>query len=342
MSKLENRLISQEQTVPKSEKLVSGMGSGIISEERPISPLYFQRHASATANSVVTQLKDTDAAPFNKTVDMTVMEPQTVGPIHPVALRQQSTKTLSKSFKIGMGISFLLLGAVCFFITNQVIHLAHIGIPTTETRRAPLPVQKHVSTITDEENDPFTLLGVSAGQQPGSELSEKRAYASGRTDPFLPLAQTEAPVVVDPEKERDVLESVHFTGFIDDPNPKYRVALLKVADLGGTEKTHVKKVSETVFVDGHSVKVRQVNKDVVTLSVDGVTRTLPMDAFVDSPLVASSGSGSKVPGSAASGNSPSTASAGTPRKNEISESSGSGSAAAKQAKSERILDGLVE
>jgi hypothetical protein len=136
-----------------------------------------------------------------------------------------------------------------------------------------------------------TALGVTPGERP---------------DPFQPVLPMFDPTtgLFGPDAiPPDPLESIHYSGYIDDAFAKDKVALIKVATTDGTEKTLVKKVGES-FVNGEDrFVIRQVSRQQLKLSVNGETRTLDLDPYVDSISVAPSTSVT-APSASSAGNEP--------------------------------------
>jgi hypothetical protein len=107
----------------------------------------------------------------------------------------------------------------------------------------------------------------------------------GRPDPFRPLVQ-EVDALAPPveEEKKDVLDSVQFIGMIDDKKPSERVALIQVSDpLGGT-KTAIKKSGESLVVDGSRIIIKEIQKSIMVLSVDGARRQMKLNPYFDQVL----------------------------------------------------------
>jgi hypothetical protein len=84
-----------------------------------------------------------------------------------------------------------------------------------------------------------------------------------------------------PRRPPDVLNGVQFVGMLDDRRPAQRIALLRINNGVGPAITAIKKVGETLSLDGHLISIRAVSGKQLTLSVDGKSRQLTLNPHIE-------------------------------------------------------------
>jgi hypothetical protein len=124
----------------------------------------------------------------------------------------------------------------------------------------------------------------------------------GRVDPFQPVViPLDGQAALIPESPPDVLNGVQFVGMLDDRRPAQRIALLRINNGIGPAITAIKKVGETLSLDGHLISVRSVSRQQLALTVDGKSRQLPLNPHVEptsdqsSAAIAAATGGTGVP-----------------------------------------------
>lgn len=118
------------------------------------------------------------------------------------------------------------------------------------------------------------------------ELKSDMTIPTGRPDPFSPLIQESSAFgglssLNDPKKEekRDVLNDLQYTGFIGDVNSKETVAIIRVSDPSGEQKTLIKKVGESFYVEGERVFLKGIAKNKLTLRIGSANRGLSLNPY---------------------------------------------------------------
>lgn len=137
----------------------------------------------------------------------------------------------------------------------------------------------------------FGLLQLETPKPDNTQPTAKPELVMGGSgDPFAPILDNYQAAGPDGEKERDVLDSVQFTGFIDDIQGKKKVAILKISDPAG-DYSLVKKTKDSFSIEGKKIIVQNVKNDMLYVTVDGTARTLMLNAF---NVAASSNSGNST------------------------------------------------
>jgi hypothetical protein len=113
-----------------------------------------------------------------------------------------------------------------------------------------------------------------------TDMMQTTHVATGRPDPFAPLV-TDKPLP-EPEKPKDPIEGLSFTGLVGSKQPNKQVAIMQITDaLLGSSNTLIKRVGESFPVNGHSVKLTRVNSNTLSLVVEGHTRSIPITPYQD-------------------------------------------------------------
>lgn len=115
---------------------------------------------------------------------------------------------------------------------------------------------------------------------------------TGRRDPFSPLVQEDdiVPVSLSRSGDYDVLDSMRFTGFIGDVTSKDKVAIIRLLDPVVGDRTLIKKVGESFTVEGETVRVKSIDKDSLTLTVQGRSRRMSLSPYSEmAPTAGNSG-----------------------------------------------------
>ncbi|MDX2084965.1 MAG: hypothetical protein SFZ03_06215 [Candidatus Melainabacteria bacterium] len=154
--------------------------------------------------------------------------------------------------------------------------------------------------MTTDKTDSAAVLAVTAEKPP--------ADYGFRDDPLRPeLHSYNDPMV---ERERDVLDSVRFTGQIHGDRTTPRVAILQVEDPAVGSTTQVKKVGESFYVEGKKIVITGIYGQTLHLKVEGSPRTLPLEPLMEdeptsntssAPEDASSGGSGSASGAPAGG-----------------------------------------
>ncbi|MFN8614753.1 MAG: hypothetical protein U0003_02430 [Vampirovibrionales bacterium] len=100
----------------------------------------------------------------------------------------------------------------------------------------------------------------------------------GREDPFSPLLTPEKPETTNPDgtAPAETGPILTMTGLIEGMNGKL-VAILK--SNGATPTSYIKEPGDRFMVDGHRVMLKRVSKRNVTVVIDGLTQTLPLEEY---------------------------------------------------------------
>jgi hypothetical protein len=186
-----------------------------------------------------------------------------------------------------------------------------------EQSRGGIVVPKENSSETEALN--LLAMAKSPLENLTSSLPGLKKESVGRPDPFAPLLQEgvdNIPLMLQP---KDILDDVMFTGFVDDVNAKDKVAIIQVSS-GGLPQTLVKKIGESIVIDGEKLILKNITKDAVTLSVKGKSRRLALTPYVDTAPTAGGAIGNaSMPGaSSPGGNASSASSADAPTSSERS------------------------
>ncbi len=136
-----------------------------------------------------------------------------------------------------------------------------------------------------EKTDQDLLAQTLPSSQPNLQLdsSAKEAGALGRPDPFSPLVidtKTPGGGTISDDTKKDLLADVMYTGFIGDSNSKNKVALIRVFDtISGMAKTQIKKVGESININGQDAVVKSISKTSVKLNAAGELRELTIQPY---------------------------------------------------------------
>lgn len=149
-------------------------------------------------------------------------------------------------------------------------------------------IQNNIIVPDESLNTEETLLAQAGPMKTFTmkELKSDMTTPTGRPDPFSPLIQESDPLgglssLNGPQKEekRDILNDLQYTGFIGDVNSKDIVAIIRVSDPAGEQKTLIKKVGESFYVEGERVFLKSIAKNNLTLRIEGVNRSLSLNPY---------------------------------------------------------------
>lgn len=246
------------------------------------------------------------------------------------------TRTLSKPKVVTGIIGLCLLASTVYagigYWWLNATSISHAAEPNraTEEILQPRGTQSLLNNIEALQNDPHiiipneheeineTLLAQAGPAKTFTmaELKTDLSGAAGRPDPFSPLIQ-DGPAgfspLPDPNKKKDVLLDVQYTGFIGDMNSKDKVAIIRVMDPAGGTKTLIKKAGDSFYVDGERIMLNAISKNSLSLRVSGASRSLGLNPYQEIST-ATTGSGGNTTlanpapgtgGTASTGNTPS-------------------------------------
>lgn len=176
---------------------------------------------------------------------------------------------------------FFSIIVVTLAVAAGVGYCLNIGLSNITMPPAHAGQQNIFNPIQQPKEEAYGLLGVQGTQTSSNKLDVMDAIGSDAdirpvemagagNDPFAPVLKKE-------ESE------IYFSGVVDDPVHKRKIAIIKVRnndpDIASAFITVVKRANETFTVADRKMSIHSITNKSVSVTVDGVPMTLPLDTF---------------------------------------------------------------
>lgn len=267
-------------------------------------------------------MKNTDAYPLGWLAKPPMFSPDVAGFDDQARVLTGGRSLVARA--VTVSVTLLLLGAVSIRAAAWLADIAEEQVrpgsaAMHETaERASLSLLSSRGWLAGAGRAGTITVKSNAGEEPaygllGAELEESQSAGSDsspetntlvKPDPFAPMLDSymNSAGLMTAGFERDILDSVKFTGFIDADDASEKVAILHINDPNTGEYTEVKRIGESFSLLDNKIVLKRINKGELKLTVDGTPRTLTLVPFEEVLPAQQAGSGSMaVPGGMGAG-----------------------------------------